>query len=77
MTVSIAHLSGGERVYTADLKETDFGLPLVRPTRGRVRATVRTVRAAHRARGGMVVWFEDGTKTRPMHGRTVFEEAGR
>ncbi len=72
MTIAMTALRGGERVYTKDTGETDFGLPLVRPTRGTVRSVVRTVRAAHRAQGGTVAWFNDGTKTPPLHGRTVF-----
>jgi hypothetical protein len=57
-------------VLTSDVVGTDFGLPLVRPVRGRAVSTVRVVRSRCRAHGGVVVWFTDGTKTPPLHGRT-------
>lgn len=50
----------------------DFGLPLVAPTHGRARAVPRTVRNRVHCRGGHVVWFTDGTKTGPLHGRTTW-----
>jgi hypothetical protein len=30
------------------------------------------VRSRCKAHGGVVVWFTDGTKTPPLHGRTVW-----
>ncbi|MGY1823229.1 hypothetical protein [Geodermatophilus sp. SYSU D00079] len=69
-TVSTSHLAAGESVLTSDVVGTDFGLPLVRPTRTVRGGRVRVVRARCRASGGVVVWFTDGTKTPPLHGRT-------
>jgi hypothetical protein len=75
-TVSTSHLAAGESVLTSDVVGTDFGLPLVRPTRTRQGSRVRTVRSRCRASGGVVVWFTDGTKTPPLHGRTSWIVAG-
>ncbi len=69
-TVSTSHLPAGEPVLTTDVVGTDFGLPLVRPTRSRQGSRVRVVRSHCKAHGGVVVWFTDGTKTPPLHGRT-------
>ncbi len=69
-TVSMNHSAAGEPVLTSDVVGTDFGLPLVRPTRARQGSRVRVVRSRCRAHGGVVVWFTDGTKTPPLHGRT-------
>ena len=69
-TVSTINLAAGEPVLTSDVVGTDFGLPLVRPTRTRQGSRVRVVRSRCRAHGGVVVWFTDGTKTPPLHGRT-------
>ena len=69
-TVPTNHLTAGESVLTSDVVGMDFGLPLVRPTRTRQRSRVRVVRSRCRASGGVVVWFTDGTKTPPLHGRT-------
>jgi hypothetical protein len=71
-TVPTSHLPAGEPVLTTDVVGTDFGLPLVRPTRTREGSRVRVVRSRCRAHGGVVVWFTDGTKTPPLHGRTVW-----
>lgn len=69
-TVSTINLAGGEPVLTSDVVGTDFGLPLVRPTKRRGGGRVRIVRSRCRTHGGVVVWFTDGTKTPPIHGRT-------
>ena len=69
-TVSTINLAGGEPVLTSDVVGTDFGLPLVRPARGREVGRRRIVRSRCRTHGGVVVWFTDGTKTPPLHGRT-------
>jgi hypothetical protein len=69
-TVPTINLAAGEPVLTSDVVGTDFGLPLVRPTRTRQGSRVRVVRSRCRAHGGVVVWFTDGTKTPPLHGRT-------
>ena len=69
-TVSTSHLAAGESVLTGDVVGTDFGLPLVRPTKTGHGSRVRVVRARCRTSGGVVVWFTDGTKTPPLHGRT-------
>jgi hypothetical protein len=69
-TVSMSHLAAGQPVVTTDVVGTDFGLPLVRPARGRQGGRVRIVRSRCKAHGGVVVWFTDGTKTPPLHGRT-------
>ena len=75
-TVSTNNLPAGEPVLTTDVVGTDFGLPLVRPTRTRQGSRVRVVRSRCRAHGGVVVWFTDGTKTPPLHGRTTWIVAG-
>ena len=69
-TVSTSNLAAGESVLTSDVVGTDFGLPLVRPTRNGHGGHTRVVRARCRTSGGVVVWFTDGTKTPPLHGRT-------
>ncbi len=69
-TVSTSNLVAGQSVLTGDVVGTDFGLPLVRPSRTGHGGLVRVVRARCRASGGVVVWFTDGTKTPPLHGRT-------
>jgi hypothetical protein len=71
-TVPTSHLPAGEPVLTTDVVGTDFGLPLVRPTRTRQGSRVRVVRSRCRSHGGVVVWFTDGTKTPPIHGRTAW-----
>ena len=71
-TVSTNNLPAGEPVLTTDVVGTDFGLPLVRPTRTRQGSRVRVVRSRCKAHGGVVVWFTDGTKTPPLHGRTAW-----
>jgi hypothetical protein len=76
VTVSTSTLPAGEPVLTTDVVGTDFGLPLVRPTRTRQGSRVRVVRSHCRAHGGVVVWFTDGTKTPPLHGRTTWIVAG-
>jgi hypothetical protein len=54
-TVSTSNLTAGEPVLTSDVVGTDFGLPLVRPTRSRQGSRVRVVRSRCRAHGGVVV----------------------
>jgi hypothetical protein len=71
-TVSTSHLPVGEPVLTSTVVGTDFGLPLVRPTKARHGSQVRVVRSRCKAHGGVVVWFTDGTKTPPLNGRTVW-----
>jgi hypothetical protein len=71
-TVSTSHLPVGEPVLTTDVVGTDFGLPLVRPTKTVRGSRVRIVRSHCKAHGGVVVWFTDGTKTPPLHGRTAW-----
>ncbi|MCV2489236.1 hypothetical protein OF117_07650 [Geodermatophilus sp. YIM 151500] len=72
VTVPTSKLTAGEPVLTTDVVGTDFGLPLVRPTKSRRESRVRVVRSHCRAHGGVVVWFTDGTKTPPIHGRTAW-----
>jgi hypothetical protein len=69
-TVSTSNLAAGKSVLTSDVVGTDFGLPLVRPIKPGHGSHVRVVRSRCRAHGGVVVWFTDGTKTPPLHGRT-------
>ena len=76
VTVSTSNLPAGEPVLTTDVVGTDFGLPLVRPTKTRQGSRVRVVRSHCKAHGGVVVWFTDGTKTPPLHGRTAWIVAG-
>ena len=75
-TVPTSRLPAGEPVLTTGVVGSDFGLPLVRPTRTRQGSEVRVVRSRCRAHGGVVVWFTDGTKTPPLHGRTAWVVAG-
>jgi hypothetical protein len=75
-TVATSHLTAGETVLTSDVVGTDFGLPLVRPARARHGGRLRVVRSRCKAHGGVVVWFTDGTKTPPLHGRTGWTVAG-
>lgn len=75
MTLSTVALTPGVRVATTLPVGEDFGLQIVEPTKalerpGRKGLVWREVRNAVHARGGMVVWFTDGTKTSPIHGRT-------
>jgi hypothetical protein len=71
-TFPTSNLPAGEAVLTTDVVGTDFGLPLVRPTKRKAGSRVRVVRAHCKAHGGVVVWFTDGTKTPPLHGRTAW-----
>lgn len=75
MTKSTAELTAGDRVLTTHVDGEDFGIPLVGPTASIVesRRVARTVRTQVRCQGGRVVWFVDGTKTRPLHGRTSWQ----
>lgn len=67
-------LESGDIVETTEPDGTDFGIPLVGPAHGkRPTRVAREVRNRVRARGGIVVWFNDGTKSRPVHGRTAWE----
>ena len=75
-TVSTSHLAAGESVLTSDVVGTDFGLPLVRPTKTGHGSRIRVVRARCRTSGGVVVWFTDGTKPPPLHGRTSWVVVG-
>lgn len=68
---STVELQYGDEVVTSEPDGDDFGLPLVSPTtRQRRNRTVRIVKSVVRQNGGQVVRFTDGSKTRPMHGRT-------
>ena len=71
-TVSTMHLPVGELVYTTAPVGSDFGLPIVKPALGVRGRHIRQVRNAVKCQGGHVVWFTDGTKTPPLHGRAVF-----
>lgn len=71
-TVNTAHLPTGALVYTTDIKGDDFGLPLVEPNLNFRHRFVREVRNAVKTQGGHVVWFTDGTKTAPLHGKAVW-----
>lgn len=74
--LSSSQLEPGAKVLTTDPVGTDFGLPLVEPWRlKRTPHYVREVRSRHRAGGGTVVWFTDGTKSPPLHGRTTWQTA--
>jgi len=64
-----AHLEPGDHVVTSDVIGVDFDIPLVEPTTRALRK--RTVRTVKSVVGG-VVRFTDGTKTRRLHGRTVW-----
>lgn len=76
MTVPTVNLTPGDQVVASEPIGEDFGIPLVEPTTRQVRKrTVRKVRSVVRSSGGMVVRFEDGTKSRPVHGRTVWDLA--
>jgi hypothetical protein len=70
--VNTAQLTSGSVVLTTEPDGDDFGIPLVSPTRRHV-GEPRTVRGTCRARGGVVVWFTDGTKTRPVRGNVSWQ----
>lgn len=72
MTEGTLVLKPGEHVYTTKVDGDDFGIDLVSPTRGTVHQVVREVRSVVAANGGRVVRFTDGTKSRPVHGRTAW-----
>ena len=76
ITVPTSNLPAGETVLTTDVVGTEFGLPLVRPTKRRAGSQARVVRSRCKSHGGVVVWFTDGTKTPPLHGRTSWVVAG-
>lgn len=70
--VSTVNLRPDDRVVTSDVIGEDFGLALVEPTtRGVRHREIRTVRSVV----GGVVRFNDGTKTRRLHGRTAWVRA--
>ena len=69
-TEATCRLEPGTFVHTVD-DGTDFDIPLARPTTGRVRSTIREVRSVV----GGVVRFTDGTKSKKLHGRTVWQVA--
>lgn len=74
MNKSTTALEEGDQVLTTEEVGTDFGLPLVEPWKSRryLGAQTRIVRGHCKVSGGTVVWFEDGTKSRPIHGRTAW-----
>lgn len=74
MNKSSSSLEPGDRVLTTRPHGTDFGLPLVAPWKSRRYdgAVVREVHGTCKAQGGTRIWFTDGTKTEPIHGRTVW-----
>lgn len=73
---STTALVQGDTVLTTDVVGSDFGLPLVQPWVERKRQPTtpheRLVRNHCRVSGGTVVWFMDGTKSPPIHGRTAW-----
>ncbi len=70
---STVHLEAGMTVVTSEVDGADFDIPLVSPTTRMTRnRTTRTVRSVVRGSGGQVVRFTDGTKTRPLNGRTTW-----
>jgi hypothetical protein len=69
-TVPTSRLPAGEPVLTTDVVGTDFGLPLVRPSKTRHGSRVRVVRSHCRAHGGVLVPSVNHTTTPPLHGRT-------
>lgn len=69
-TIATTLLQEGDAVYTTKADGEDFQLPLVSPTRGKIRGVVRTVRSVRREQGGRVVRFTDGSKSRPINGHT-------
>lgn len=73
MTTATSALQPGTLVITTTVDGEDFGLPLVSPTHRPGRgAEVRQVRNTCRTRNGTVIWFADGSKSRPVHGRTTW-----
>lgn len=64
-----SQLEAGDYVVTSGVVGEDFQIPLVEPTTRALRnRTIRTVKSVV----GGVVRFTDGTKTRRLHGRTVW-----
>ena len=76
VTVATSHLPAGEPVLTTGVVGSDSGLPRARPTRTGEGSRVRVVRPHCKAHGGVVVWFTDGPKPPPLHGRTTWIVAG-
>lgn len=78
MRIPTARLEPGTVVLTTEPDGDDFGIPLVGVGKPAARTTppTRVVRATCRCQGGTVVWFTDGTKTAPLHGRTAWIEWG-
>jgi hypothetical protein len=71
MKISTVELVPGDWVVTSTPIGEDFGLPVVEPTTRQARQrAIRTVRSVVRSGNGLVVRFEDGSKSRPLHGRT-------
>lgn len=73
-------LQAGDVVFTTEENGSDFTIPLVIPHLGRPRVdgpveVRREVRNVVRTGPGSVVWFTDGTKSRPVHGRTAWRLA--
>lgn len=67
------NLAEGMVVVTSEVDGHDFDIPLVSPTTRQIRNRIeRTVRSVVHGSGGRVVRFTDGTKTRPLHGRTTW-----
>lgn len=70
MNVATCHLAPGTFVHTRD-DGVDFDIPLAKPTTGTFRSTIREVKSVVSG----VVRFTDGTKTKKLHGRTVWRVA--
>ena len=71
-------LERGDTVITTEPAGDDFGIPLVDVHHGRRNdgpTVPRVVRNVVRTGPGSVVWFIDGTKSRPIHGRTAWQLA--
>lgn len=68
--VGTLHLTPGDVVYTTGERARDFDIPLVEPTRRKRGRCARMVRNVVKCQGGVVVFFADGHKSRPVHGRT-------
>ena len=70
---STVNLEPGMTVVTSEIVGHDFDIPLVEPTTRQTRnRTTRVVKSVVRGQGGQVVRFTDGTKSRPVNGRTTW-----
>lgn len=72
MTVGTLHLERGAVIFTSPPISSDYGIPVVEPIRRKKGRCARRVRNVVRCQGGVVVFFADGHKSKPVNGKTVW-----